>query len=511
MNASVRTLVLALGFCAAAQAAQPVSPQGWCQVSSPDFTVISQMSPSDTADWAGRLNQFLHALKGRLPVDQRLLGPFTLVLFKSNDDYWASAPVLQNGVPLANVAAFSRAGDWGELAATCELGSSEQTQRMIFGTGVNWLLSADHRYRPLALITGLSEVYGAYVTEGKTELFGQPVRGWTSRLQRAQNHVLGNAETFLSIEDLLSVRDYNPVADVHGVHMFFVESWGLAHFLLFSKDMANEHAMDRLLAAFSHHHNAHEALKEAFGDGLGALNLKFQAYIQGGDFYEVELPIELPPALGAPAPADPAFVASTLSRLEAVTEHLDQARAYAQQAVQLAPADPRPLEAMVLVDYAAHRYAEAADDFRGALRLGTKDGPTWLLASLVEGRKDTPDKIPSDHVLLTPGQARQAMDLAEKAILLDRGLERAYNRVAHLVPTADRVTEDDGKFLALGRMLFPNNGWVEIGQAQWAHRMGEEPLAKKILDDVKARAPAFTQEEVDRALSLEAEWLLHRG
>jgi tetratricopeptide (TPR) repeat protein len=484
---------------------------GWCQVTTPDFTVISQMSVPDTARWAGNLNQFLHALKGRVPVDPRLLGPFNLVLFKSDSDYWASAPVLKSGAPLSNIAAFGREGDWGSIAATCELGASEQTQRMIFETCVNWILSADHRYRPLALQTGLSEVYGAYVIENGSEIFGQPVRGWTSRLQRAENHVLGNAEVFLTPEELLSVNDMNAVADVHGVHLFYVESWGFTHFLLFSKEMANEHAMDRLLAAFAHHHNAHDALKEAFGDRADTLISRFRSYIQGGDFYEIALPIEPAPLPSPPLPADPALVASILGRLEATTGHLDIARAYAQQAIQLKPNDPRPRDALALVDFIAHLNVEASADCKEAIRLGSKDASTWLFSSLVAGKADGADKEPAEHALLSAEQAREAVNAAERAILFSKGLETAYVQVAALMPHVGRVSEDDGKFLALGRMLFPNDGWIEIGHAQWAHRVKDDPLALKILGDLLDHSAAYAPEEAERARTLQKKWSAPSG
>jgi tetratricopeptide (TPR) repeat protein len=506
------TLALAPALCAsAANASNPVSLQGWRQYSGPDFTIISQMSEADTAAWTGRINQFIHAMQGRLPGDPRVLGPFNLVLFENNADYWASAPILKNGSPLPNVAAYGRAGGWGAIAAACALGSDEQTQRILFGECINWLLSSDHRYRPRALRQGLNEVYGAYVIENGVEVFGRPIRGGTSRLQRAVRNSLNNAETFLRVEDLLAVKDVSEVADKHGVPMFGLESWGFAHFLLFSTDMAKQHAMDRLLAAFSHHRDPHDALREAFGDGADTLNTRFRNYISGGDFYEVSAPIEPAPLAGRIMPANPATVASILGRLEASTGHLDMARSHAEEAIRLAPNDPRPREALALVDYLSHNPAAAAADCREAIRLNTRDGWTWFEASEEVGRAGQPDPNPEALVQLTADQARDAINAAEKAILPCRGLEAAYSRVAALMPLASQVTEDDGKFLAMGRILFPNNGWIEIGHAQWAHRVHEDALALKIVGDVLSRAASLSPEEVRRAKDLQGELTAGRG
>jgi len=500
-------LLLALGSAGlAAHEAQRVGTDGWCQVASPDFKIISQLSAPDTAEWAGRLNQFLFALKARLPADPRLLGTYSLVLFKSDSDYWSSVPILKSGDPLANVAAFSRSGGWGTIAAADERGSSEDTQRLIYETSVYWLTCADHRYRPRALGTGISEVYGAYVIRDGVEVFGQPIRGATSRLQKAEANSLSNAEVFLKIEDLLSVSDMNPVAEVHGFPMFNLESWGFAHFLMFSKDMAKEHALDRLLNAFAHTRNAHDALREAFGKDADSINSRFRNYIRGGDFYEVTSPVEVPPALATPAPVDRAAVATVLSRLEAAADNLSVARSYAQQALQLDSSTPGPREALALVDFKDHRGDEAEANCKEAIRLGSRDPSTWLEASLEEGRTPANDSVPLEEVALTGDQAREAVNIAEKAIIMHKGLEAAFIRVGALMPKTSRVTDDDGKFLVLGRMLFPNDGWIEIGHAQWAHRVHDDALGLKILDDIVARQAAFAPKEVEQARVLQKGW-----
>jgi len=501
--------VLALGGAPvyAVHTASVVDTSGWCQYTCRDFTVVSQRSEADTAAWAANLNQFLHAMKGRLPEDPRLLGPLTMVLFSSASDFWASAPVLDNGNPMRDLANFVGSGGWGAMVASSDRESDELNQRFIFQGGVEWLLSADHRHIPHALRIGLKEVYGAYVIKNNREIFGQPPQGYTSRLQRATNHLLGNNDRFLKIEDLLSVKDMNLVSDRHGESMFFVESWGFAHFLLFSKDMAKEHAMERLLDAFARHATPHDAMREAFGDGVDTINSRFYNYIRGGDFYELGRPIEPAPLVGSPAPADPAFVASVLARLEVIAHHPDVARSYAEQAIRMAPDDVRPREALALVDYSAGRHAEAAADCGEAIRLGTRDGWTW---------EENAEEIAGvaglgDTAGITPEKAREAINASEKAIICCKGLQRAYEFMATLIPIANHVTPDDGKFLVFGRMLMPNDGWIEIGHAQWARRVHDQSLALAIIGDVLSRSASLTPQEIERARILQREWTSGSG
>jgi tetratricopeptide (TPR) repeat protein len=512
MKPALKPFILALASCGiAAHAEQTVSLQGWHQASGPQFTIVSQMSVADTADWAERLGRFTHAMEGRLPGDQRLLGPFTLVLFSSRPGLFDAAPLRNDGSPSLYLGGFARSGGWGAIAATSERGSDQNTQRMVFQACVDWLLSADHRRRPRALTSGLNEVYGAYVTEGPNEIIGQPVQGWESRLRTAVNHPLDFSERFLSVEDLLAVKDINAVADRHGEPMFFIESWGFAHFLLFSKDMAAAHGMDKLLDAFSHHDSPHDALVEAFGEGAATINSRFHNYIMGGDFYEAEEPIGRQEPMDPPTAADPAAVAATLARLEAFSGRPDNARSYAEQAVQLAPGDVRAREALALADYRAHRNTEAAADLREAFRLNSQDGWTWYEASEVIGATDNQALNSTTPGPLTAEQARDAANTAEKAILLSKGIEAAYIRVASLMPVVSHVTEDDGKFLALGRHFFPHDAWIEIGHAQWARRIHDDNLALGIIGDVVARSREFTPEEVERARKLQVEWSAGRG
>jgi len=499
---SVRLSLLfasALGI-PAAHAAPPVKVEGWYQYSNSDFTVVSQMSQPETADWTGRLFQFMQAMKGRLPGDPRVLGPSTLVLFDNQADLFGVAPLRQNGSPSLNLGGFWRSGGWGAIGATCEKGSSEDTQRMVFESCVGWLLSADHRHRPRALTAGISEVYGAYVIENGVEVFGRPVRGWTSRLRRAVEHPIDYNERFLRLEELLAVKDLNEVADRHAEPLYNVECWGFAHFLLFSKDMARQHGMERLLDAFAHNLEPGDALGRAFGESADTLNSRFRNYINGGDFFEYTAPIVAAPLSGPPPPAKPSVVDATLSHLESAAHRYKESLAYAEEAVQLAPGDPQPRQSLTLIDYMEHRNIQARADAGEALRLDPGDGPTWFIASQLVGRPDG-----DTAVTLNADQAREAMDDAEKAVLACRGMEAAYVRIAALLPLVGNVTDDDGRVLVLGRDLFPYDAWIEIGHAMWAHRVHADSLGLKIIADVLSRSDDLSPEELQRALAVRTE------
>jgi tetratricopeptide (TPR) repeat protein len=270
--------------------------------------------------------------------------------------------------------------------------------------------------------------------------------------------------------------------------------------------MARVHGMERLLNAFAHNRSPHDALVQAFGENADTLNSRFRNYITGGDFFEYTAPIVAAPLSGPPVPASPAEVAATLSRLESAAKRYKEALAYALEAIQLAPADAQAHQALALVDFAERRHAEAGTDAAEALRLDPSDGPTWFIASVAVGRTDA-----DTPVTLNADQAREAMNDAEHAILASRGMEAAYVRVAALIPGVGDVTDDDGRVLVLGRDLFPNNAWIEIGHAQWAHRAHADALGLKIIADVLKHAADLTPEQSKRALALQNEWSAGRS
>jgi tetratricopeptide (TPR) repeat protein len=505
MNSLTRVLALGLILTGAgARGADLVKDEGWCQVAGPGFTVVSQLKASDTAVWANRVNQFVKAMEGRLPGDRRALGPLTLVLFGSRSDFWKAAPVLNDGDPLKGLAEFTRSGGWGATVAAYDDGTAEDTQRMVLHGAADWLLSAHHPYVPRALRSGLGDVYGAYVIENGREVLGRPLRNWTSLLRRAAEHPLSTNGRFLRVDELLAVRDMNPVADKHGASIFMVESWGFVHFLLFSKDMAERHAMDRLLKAFARRESPKEALKLAFGDDAESINSLFLDYIRGGDFYETRRPIQALAPLADPVPASQALVAATLARVEVGARRLEAARAYAERAAALSPDDPRSHDALALVAFDEGRHDDVAAECGKGMALNTRDGWTWYLESLEVGRPAGGKPVPPNR--LTAEEARAAMNASEMAIARLKGLQPAYDRVAALVPFADKVTEDDGRFLMLGTILVPNDGFIEIGRAQWAHRLHEKALALHILDGVLARSDWYAPSVAARARSLRSAW-----
>jgi hypothetical protein len=491
--------ILLLAFASRLPAAEPVSTSGWQMLATPGFTVVSQLNAADTTAWAQKFNQFLFAMRHRIPGDPRRLTPLTVVLFSSRGDFWNLAPVLKDGDPMHGLAAFSRNNAWGSIEASCLLGSEEDSERVLFQGGAAWMRTADRRPMPNALRVGIDEVFSTYSVEGAKATIGQPPRGWTGRLIRALNSPMNSDGRFLTVTELLSVKDISTVEDRHILYLFFDESWAFAHFLLFSKEMAETHAMDRLIEAFGHDEVPLTALRTALGPMADNIDSRFTTYLRGGDFFQATVPVDAESALGSTTaqPAAPATVAAALAQLEAGAHHPELAESYAAEAVQLAPDAATSYDALTLADSVALKFDDAKAACESATRLHSRNGWTWYLHA--QDRRKAGEA-------LSPEQARDVVNDLEKAIKYQPGLELAFTQIATALATANHVTEDDGKFLMFGRILYPEDGWIQVGHAQWAYRTDQPKLALQIIDDVLRSPDKLKPDELKQAQAMKLEW-----
>jgi hypothetical protein len=435
----------------------------------------------------------VRVLHGHLAFDSRVLRPATFFLFQSRGDLMAFAPAKGGGVPFeeieSGVSSFTRALPWGVVHASSYSGSMEDTRQAVLEGAVQWLLTARAHRLPLALDLGVVKAFGTFYIEHGQGYVGRPPRGYTSFVARAADRFHSTNAPFVPIERLLAETSLSDAVARHGFQMFYAESWAFAHFLIFSREMAGTQAFDRLADAFGRGLSPQEALQQGFGSGAKDINSKFLTYLRGGDFFEEQVPAGDTGLSVADVP--PAAASAGLVRLALAEGHPDFALAYAEGAVSLAP-EAGSYDALALVDSEARRDKEALAACQAAIRLGTRDGWTWNIcarsrASLAQGAP------------LSPSDARVLLNLEENAVTYRHDLRSAFDSISDLIGTAGEVTGDDGKFIVFGRRLYPADGWLEVGQAEWARRTGDSGLAHRLLDDALAHPENLTASQADRA------------
>jgi tetratricopeptide (TPR) repeat protein len=486
---------LATGLATAA-AQEPVATAGWHAVHAPEFTLISDLSASDTRTYADLVELMIKALRGRLPIDSRILPPATLLLFRSRSELMNFKPVDGKGVPFedieSDVSGFSVTAPWGAIDAAGYDGSDEGTRPALLQGAAAWLFSTQLHPLPLALGIGIRQVFGTFYVENGMTYLGRPPHGAISFVARAAENFHSGDSAYVPIEHLLAETSLADAVARHGFQMLHAESWAFVHYLIFSKEMAGTNALSRLADSFGRGLPAEQALRDALGPAANDINSRFRTYLRGGDFYEERRPVE--PTGLVVVDASPAEAAAALARLAQVERHWPSALAYAQDAVRLGPS-AGSYDTLALVESEAKRDQQALAACQEAIKLGSRDGWTWNLyaRSFVH--------LYPGHAL-SPEDARQVLNWDEKAVSYRHDLKLVFDFLPSLIASASRVNPDDGKFIVFGRQLFPDDGWLEVGQAQWAIRSGNPDLARRLLDNVLAHPEKLSAGQAAQARQL---------
>ena len=171
--------------------------------------------------------------------------------------------------------------------------------------------------------------------------------------------------------------------------------------------------------------------------------------------------------------AEPAELDIALAKA-ALAGKRDSALGYANGAVAAAGDRPEPYairaEVLERVKAPAADLRRAVDE---ALARGSQNG--WILYRAADDRL-----ADAGGRRAPPAQARAVANLAEQAANADRRLRPAFDLIARAVYLSDRVTEDDGNFLAAARSRFPADRWILIGQSAIARAHGDAEGAKRL-------------------------------
>ena len=65
----------------------PGADRPWRMLQTTHYTVLSQMSDLDTAQWAREYDQFIYSTSSLLQIDLRRLTPLTVVLFSQQKNF----------------------------------------------------------------------------------------------------------------------------------------------------------------------------------------------------------------------------------------------------------------------------------------------------------------------------------------------------------------------------------------------------------------------------------------
>jgi len=482
VSAVLSVLVCVLGLAAPAMAADPA----WRQLKTPRYTVLSQLNEGATRAWATEFDQFIDSTGGLMKVTPALLPPLTVVLMAHEKDFDAYKPPRPNGSTAKTVSGFFYRTDGWSVMGLANSVENDETRHTIFHEAVHWLFSADRSAQPRWFSEGIAELFATFNLRIAKVEWAHPI-GYHVELLRERG--LMPMKEFIAQDESLFDRDEH-------TGRYYAQSWALVHYLLVSGKLEGREKLVRFISAYRTK-SADEAFKAAFGGDYGALEKELHAYIDQPRMGYMNTPRMPAAPQGEMTPAAPVQVELALGKLALQAADPKVATRHADRAYTLAPTDPAAQELRAYIAMRDKDQVEAAAAAEKALSLGSRDSTMFILHGDALGNRDS--TVPAER-------ARQRASMYENAINLSPRTLETYERLASVLLAVDRPTDDDAKFLDIGRQLFPQQGFIQLGLAQVAYRQGRRDDAQRQLD--AALAADLLGGQRSAARGLHDHWIL---
>jgi len=260
----------------------------------------------------------------------------------------------------------------------------------------------------------------------------------------------------------------------HNRVIFDHESWALVEYLMFSKWSMERHAFSTFWKALRDGFAPEEALVKALGpDGAARIDTDLSSFLHSTRYVmKIEMGEEIENR-DPIVPADPMEVEIALTKATMISRHgspVSHADAAVAASRGRSEAYDIRAEALAASKAAPAEVEKAVED---AQTHGSRSAWTaWKKADIRFNQIGDPAASPKD--------ARAVVNLAEQAANLDFRFRPSFNLMAQALAFADRVTDDDAKFMAVARVTFPWDRWILIGQSAIHAKTGDPDGARQL-------------------------------
>lgn len=456
--------------------------ENWVEVRSEHFIVATNSNEKkgrQIADQFERMRAVFHKALPKLQIDPG--APIIVLAIKDDKDFRALEPaayLAKGQLKLGGL--FLRAPDKNYVLMRVDA-EGEHPYEVVYHEYTHLLLAKDAETMPLWLNEGLAEFYQNTDIHEKDVSMGQP---------SAENIILLRQNRLLPLTTLFTVDEKSPYYhEENKGSIFYAESWALTHYIRMKDAKEGTHVLADYIDLLTQRVDATTAATRAFGD-LKKLEFTLNNYVQQERFLEFKaLPMttEVDPATFKAQPLSPAgtdalradFLAynertadaralldgvlkedpknvlahETMGFLEFHGGHLDEARKWYAQAVQL---DSQ--------SYLAHYYFAAismqgssgtADDaqiensLRTAIKLNPLFGPPFDLLAVFLGMRhrdlDEAHKLGLEAVSLEPRNIRYRINVSHVLLEMGQGNNaiRVLEQTAKLAKTPEEIQSVD--------------------------------------------------------------------
>lgn len=401
------------------------STQGWVEVRSPHFVVVTDAGEKRGREVAMRFEQVRAAfgqviyrnLKVSVPIPVEIIG------FRNNKELRQFAP-LWNGKPIELAGYFQQGEDRDFIALDL---SSEAGWQVVFHEFTHLLLHANFSEIPVWFEEGFAEYFASLEVQGDTLTVGSSLRD--------RSYVLSQTR-WMPVQALFSVTQNSPEYNEKGDHrsIFYAESWLVVHYIMGQRKMKETSEFMRLQVE---HVPVQEAFQRAFGMAPGDFDKVLRQYFQGKVLY-FKYPAPKGPELDSKSYSS-RMLMDTESAAVLADMHLHE-RDYQDTAVkefeEVLAKQPDNATAHRGLGYAYLRkgdFSKAEGQFEKAVAAGNAEAETHYLYALMLTRAARLTQASGESVQLTlePVTASEKIPLMKKelqaAIALNPEYADAYN------------------------------------------------------------------------------------
>lgn len=489
---------LAMTWLAVASAGEVSAREAnWLKLKTAEFTLVTTLREKEALVWANEFSMFVHALQSFIPVNKQKLPALTIVVFADDRDFADYRPIGGDGRAQEVAGFFSRRETWA-VAGLSDTGFSTDRKTTFFHEGTHWFLSAFEHPNPVWMEEGLAEVFSTFAVGKKNITWGRAIPEHVQVL---------NAIGLMPVENLVFMpRAALFTGDFEGevrTGITYAQSWAIVHYLVFGqRDLPGTVLTDyaRLSQTAMH---PDEVFQKAFGVPYAEMDKRLERYVKSGRYYvgKMDLP-ELPPP--DVAPAKTADVEFALAQLALAAGRRPSALAHAQAGVTADSDQPRGYELLGRVHLENENLYAAVEALAAAVERGSRDHTTHYDLAMTRQRLVADGKRAMSD--LAEDELRRIASGFEGALAInDRHLPsyQGMARLADLLPAKDKEWL---RQLAGAQRMYPKDGWIKLGLAVIAKRIGREADARELVKYVLDPANTFSADERRLAQTLDGRW-----
>lgn len=488
-------LVLTISFASPDR----LAAQEWIELSSPRMTVLSQVSEKRTREWAAEFDQFIDALNEIISVNEALLPPLTVILFRRSRDFSDYQIQTESGAAVVE-GVFVNTDTWSVMSLVAG-GSLSGIDRITYHEAVHWLMAADPFVYPLWFTEGMAEVFSTYRISRGNVRWGAAIPEAVSYLRQ---YGLQSMRQFL-----LASLD----AALHDEGRFYPQAWAFVHYMMFGQ---GETGQDQLqtLARGMRASDIDQAFAAAFDRSFEEVGSELEAYLANGSYAVADMPVADIAAVTREyvvKPAESQDVTLGLARLALGTGNMDLASEHLDELERSAGDLPTTYDLRSAWATRTGDRTAAAAALDRAIALGSEDARTFEMQAgrLIEEHLPA-DGAPPDQ-WFSADVARSIINAASRSIEISPLRIAPYEIFINALMSLDTISEDDRRILDFGKRVFVNEGMFEIGLAVVAYTSGNPDGAIAILANALFNSDlGFTGEFADVARYLHADWSYER-